>query len=107
MRSQTRAKPVPRDMLNPKRAKQMPGEKSRDISQAERTQNVAGDIGYERKLKRTTKRMCKACMYHCMIGSNGMAYYCYYIVYTGERRDCPIGYCDKFKKGKPKRDKFN
>ena len=102
-----RAKTDSDDMIKVKKAKNEPEEKHKGILPAERMPSGAEDIGYERKLKRTTKRMCKACMYRCAIGNSGTTYYCYYIVYTGEKRDCPIGYCDKFKKGKPKRDKFN
>ena len=53
---------------------------------------------------RATPSICKSCKYHTYIGAGYNKSACYYIVRTHQRRNCPIGYCDKYKRGKPERE---
>lgn len=49
------------------------------------------------KMVKTSRSKCLECHYRCTeIGKSGLIV-CDYFVKTGNRRNCPIGYCDKFK----------
>ena len=56
-----------------------------------------------KKMHKTSEKYCKECKYHGSIHSGYMT--CDRYLITKKRRECPIGYCDKFEKGKPERDK--
>lgn len=71
----------------------------------EQKKDVNGGDGTtaERKLRKTSKALCKTCKYSIWMGQEVG---CYYIVITKKRRGCPIGWCDKYSKGKTRR-RFN
>lgn len=45
------------------------------------------------EMKKTTIAYCKGCVYNMTISSTVIA--CDYMHMTGQRRGCPVGYCDK------------
>ena len=49
---------------------------------------------------KTSKNVCKSCKYSMIM--NETIYACDYMGRVGELRNCPIGWCDKYKP-KPKR----
>ena len=61
-----------------------------------RSKGIGGlAMGEQKKMQKTTQRLCKRCKY----GSGSVAQYkvyCNYLVDTGNRRGCPVGYCDKY-----------
>lgn len=52
---------------------------------------------------KTSDKLCKTCKYSMSIKSIYVA--CDYLYKTGNLRNCPIGYCDKYEKGKRPRIK--
>ena len=53
-------------------------------------------------MEKTKIEKCRKCKYAS--GGNEKEFICYYLVRTGQRRGCPVGYCDKFvKKGRKAR----
>lgn len=56
------------------------------------------------EMKKTSGAYCKKCRYSSHTGW-GM-YMCMYFDETGQRRNCEIGYCDKFEryKGREKKE---
>ena len=58
-------------------------------------------------MEKTTKAMCRKCT-HCWSQAAGeYSVMCHYVLDTGKRRNCPIGYCDKFEPKKRKRREEN
>lgn len=53
------------------------------------------------EMHKTSKSYCKKCKYHGNIHMGCMT--CDYYLVTKKRRDCEVGQCDKFEKGKPDR----
>ena len=45
--------------------------------------------------------LCKSCIYGTSFSAGSHTCACFYIVRTGKNRGCPIGWCDKYEKGKP------
>lgn len=45
-------------------------------------------------MDKTSSRYCQKCKYRVSDRSYGSI--CQYIVMTHKRRDCPVGWCDKF-----------
>ena len=45
-------------------------------------------------------KLCKSCKYSITLKADITA--CYYVIDTKQRRNCPIGLCDKYEKGKRK-----
>jgi len=52
------------------------------------------------KMVETSKEYCKNCEYYSRGSNDASSGCCFYIVKTGKRRGCEIGYCNKFKKKK-------
>lgn len=46
------------------------------------------------KLIKTTQDICKKCKYH--YGGDNALIICDYLEKTGNRRNCPVGVCNKF-----------
>lgn len=91
-------------MQNQKRAKKTPTGKPKETGSPVGTLKGAEDTENVRSFRKTSQRLCKSCKYHIAF-SAGMKYTaCYYIVRTQQRRDCPIGWCDKYKKGRVTKD---
>ena len=44
--------------------------------------------------KKTNARLCQRCRYKVEL--SGSTPYCDYLHKTGERRNCPVGWCDKY-----------
>lgn len=57
------------------------------------------------KMIKTSKEYCKKCEYYSGGVNDTASGCCFYIVKTGKRRGCEIGYCDKFEKKKAKTKK--
>lgn len=57
----------------------------------------------ERKLTKTSPSYCGRCIYHDKSGDQKG--FCTYLLDTGKRRGCPIGYCDKFEQKNGRRRK--
>lgn len=57
-------------------------------------------------LIKTNKDICKKCKYHFGADGGGILC-CDYLEMTGKRRNCPVGFCDKFEPiiGKRRRKK--
>ena len=107
MRSQKKEKQGQNVMHNQKKAEKSPGEKIKETSSAGRTQKDADDTENVRNFRKTSQKLCKSCKYHVII-SAGMHYIaCYYIVRTQQSLDCPIGWCDKYQKGKAGPEEWN
>jgi hypothetical protein len=49
---------------------------------------------------KTSKEYCKKCEYYSGGSDETSGGCCFYIIKTGKRRGCEIGYCDKFEKKK-------
>ena len=47
---------------------------------------------------KTDRKLCKKCKYHTFISDIGI--YCWYYMITNKHRGCPVGYCNKFERGK-------
>lgn len=58
-------------------------------------------------MKKTSKEYCMDCKYHFGGETSGSKsrVCCVYILKTGERRNCPVGFCDKFEKCEGKEQK--
>lgn len=56
------------------------------------------------RMKKTSKEYCMECVYGCG-HDGGQLLVCDYFLMTGKRRGCEVGVCDKFKKGKKRREK--
>lgn len=59
---------------------------------------------YERQIKemqRTSQQLCRSCRFSMPI--SGIAYACDYLCMTKTRRNCPIGWCDKYEPRKRKK----
>lgn len=50
------------------------------------------------KMRKTSKELCEKCKYH--YGGDNALICCDYFIRTGNRRNCVVGKCDKFEKGK-------
>lgn len=94
-------------MQNQKRAKKTPTGKPKETGLPAETPKGAEDTENVRNFRKTSQRLCKSCKYHIAM-SAGMNYTaCYYIVRTQQSRDCPIGWCDKYQKGKAGPEEWN
>ena len=51
---------------------------------------------------KTTKAMCRKCKHSTNVSTTIAEPVCNYILDTKQRRDCPLGYCDKYEEGKRK-----
>ena len=54
------------------------------------------------RIRKTSKELCLKCKHHS--GGMGKCLICNYYINTGKRRGCKIGECDKFEKGREKKD---
>lgn len=52
---------------------------------------------------RVDKKMCKSCKHSSSHSHGSIDVICNYILDTGHRRGCPVGWCNKYEKGKRKR----
>lgn len=59
----------------------------------------------QQEIRKTTAQVCKTCVYS-KVFSGGMRM-CDYLGMTRKRRDCPVGYCDKYKTKSQMRRKAN
>lgn len=50
----------------------------------------------ETKMMKTSNRKCAECLYSTGGEKNGTI--CFYYIITKKRRNCEIGFCDKYKK---------
>lgn len=55
----------------------------------------------EKKMVKTSMAYCASCRFMTPISDTKVA--CDYIGYTGKRRGCPLGYCDKYERDPAKR----
>ena len=87
-----------------KKAKRMKDGKCKGQSKTAKTPKDAGDTESGRKLQKTTQKLCKSCKYHTEIRFQDVEVACEYIVHTNKSRGDIIGWCDKYEKGKRKRN---
>lgn len=52
----------------------------------------------EKEMVETTGKMCRSCRYSLTDGQAKRDITCMYLEFTGHRRGCPVGWCDKYEK---------
>jgi len=55
--------------------------------------------------KKTSLHFCKSCIYSTTMSATSTTI-CDYFMLTGNRRGCKVGECDKYEKGKRKKNAF-
>lgn len=54
-----------------------------------------------RKMRKADQKLCRSCKYGTVL-SSGTRVVCDYYGKTGQRRECPVGSCDKYEKKQKK-----
>ena len=54
---------------------------------------------------KTTHVVCRKCKYSTFEHISANMPICNYLIDTGKRRNCPLGYCDKYEERKKSRNK--
>ena len=52
------------------------------------------------------KKKCRSCIHLWIQGASGVTA-CQYVLNTGQRRECPVGWCNKFEPKKRKRKRVS
>lgn len=57
------------------------------------------DIARTDEMIQTSNKLCRTCVYSSSAMSGTNSVICWYYMDEGMHRNCPVGWCDKYRKG--------